>query len=378
MAVLWRLSGTRVLDINAAIAVGARVRFFAGHTTTPLTVYADPALATPLPQEVMADAFGLWPAIYLPYGDYDEQALTSEGAQLWYFRGIANPAPGSGSGGGSAVGADQIFQTGDVLWLPRAGLRAGWVRDNGRTIGSAGSGATERANADTQALFEYLWLTYDNTICPVSGGRGATGAADFAANKTIALPDLRGRTPTGLDDMGNGAANRIQVSTTITTSNGSTSAVVANATGLAIGMKVRSAHVPSGTTVTDIAGSMITLSAVATAAESGTPARFSFFDDAQVAGSTGGVHTHLQRVKELAQHNHGGSTGSAGSTELSYTMPGAPMTAYISGSNAQAIAITSTGTIAVPAHMHAIASDGASLPMINLQPSVLGTFYRKL
>ncbi|WP_046865923.1 hypothetical protein [Microvirga massiliensis] len=376
MAVLWRLSGTRALDINAAIAAGARVRFFAGSTTTPLTVYADPALATPLPQEIAADAFGMWPAIYLPYGDYDEQALTREGAQLWYFRGIANPAPGSGSG--SEVSADRLFQTGDVLWLPRAGMRAGWVRDNGRTIGSAGSGATERANADTQALFEYLWLTYDNMICPVSGGRGATGAADFAANKTIALPDLRGRTPVGLDDMGHVAANRIQVSTTVTTSNGSASAVVANAAGLAIGMKVRMAHVPSGATITDIAGSAITLSAAATASESGTPARFSFFDDAQVAGNTGGLHVHQQRVKELAQHDHGGSTGSAGAATPSYTAPGAPMTAFTSGSNAQAVAVTSTGTITIPAHMHAIASEGNSLAMINLQPSVLGTFYRKL
>jgi hypothetical protein len=54
------------------------------------------------------------------------------------------------------------------------------------------------------------------------------------------------------------------------------------------------------------------------------------------------------------------------------------MTAFTSGSNAQAVAVTSTGTITVPAHAHAIASEGNSLPMINLQPSALGTFYRKL
>ena len=54
------------------------------------------------------------------------------------------------------------------------------------------------------------------------------------------------------------------------------------------------------------------------------------------------------------------------------------MSAFTSGSNAQAIAVTSSGTITVPAHAHTIANQGASLPMNNLQPSVLGTFYRKL
>jgi hypothetical protein len=88
------------------------------------------------------------------------------------------------------------------------GTRTGWVRDNGRTIGSASSGATERANADTSALFAYLWNNFSNTICPVSTGRGANAAADFAANKTITLPDKRGYVPGGLDDMGNSAASR--------------------------------------------------------------------------------------------------------------------------------------------------------------------------
>ena len=84
----------------------------------------------------------------------------------------------------------------------------GWVRANGRTMGSASSGATERANADTSALFSYLWSNFSNTICPVSTGRGANAAADFAANKTITLLDMRGYVPGGLDDMGNSAASR--------------------------------------------------------------------------------------------------------------------------------------------------------------------------
>ena len=46
---------------------------------------------------------------------------------------------------------------------------AGWVRCNGRSLGSPSSGATERANTDCQALFLHLW-TADATLA-VSGGR---------------------------------------------------------------------------------------------------------------------------------------------------------------------------------------------------------------
>ena len=83
---------------------------------------------------------------------------------------------------------------------------SGFVLASGRTIGNASSGALERANADTVNLFAVLWT---NNSLTVSGGRGATAAADFAATKTITLPDMRGRGGFGKDDMGGTAANRI-------------------------------------------------------------------------------------------------------------------------------------------------------------------------
>lgn len=95
----------------------------------------------------------------------------------------------------------------------------GWLRCNGQTIGSAASSAT-RANADTEALYRHLWDNYSDSICPVSSGRGASAAADFAANKTIALPDLRGRSLFGLDDMGASAAGRLAGATIDQTTNG--------------------------------------------------------------------------------------------------------------------------------------------------------------
>ena len=56
-------------------------------------------------------------------------------------------------------------------------------------------------------MFEQLWTDDPNLV--VSTGRGASANADWAANKTIALPDWRGRALAALDDMGNSAAGRL-------------------------------------------------------------------------------------------------------------------------------------------------------------------------
>lgn len=99
--------------------------------------------------------------------------------------------------------------TGVIMMYGATTAPTGWLRCNGRTIGNASSSATERANADTSTLFSFLWTNYSDSVCAVSGGRGASAAADYAANKTIGLPDWRGRGPWGLDDMGNTAASRL-------------------------------------------------------------------------------------------------------------------------------------------------------------------------
>ena len=102
-----------------------------------------------------------------------------------------------------------IMPTGVVQDYVGTTAPTGFVLADGRTIGSASSGATNRANADTQNLFLLLWNSMADAQAPVSGGRGASAAADWAANKTITLPDARGRATVGKDDMGGTAANRI-------------------------------------------------------------------------------------------------------------------------------------------------------------------------
>ncbi len=85
------------------------------------------------------------------------------------------------------------FTTGDAKITLKTVADSGWVMANDGTLGDASSGGTTRANADTQALFTLLWSNFSNTNCPVSGGRGASAAADFGAHKTIRLPQLVGR-----------------------------------------------------------------------------------------------------------------------------------------------------------------------------------------
>lgn len=87
-----------------------------------------------------------------------------------------------------------IIQTGFIIDYVGAAAPDGWLVCNGSTIGNATSGATGRANADTETLFNLLWNNWANAQAAVSGGRGATSSADFAANKTITIPDFKGRT----------------------------------------------------------------------------------------------------------------------------------------------------------------------------------------
>ncbi len=109
----------------------------------------------------------------------------------------------------TAPAAASGVPTGSVTDYVGSSAPSGWVLLDGRTIGNASSGATNRANSDTQTLFELLWNSMANAEAPVSSGRGASAAADFAANKTITIPDARGRVVAGKDDMGGTTASRL-------------------------------------------------------------------------------------------------------------------------------------------------------------------------
>jgi len=91
------------------------------------------------------------------------------------------------------IAAAAGFTTGDLKPTLKTVADAGWVMCNDGTIGSGASGATTRANADTEALYTVLWNNVADAWAPVTGGRGASAAADFAANKPIRLTKMLGR-----------------------------------------------------------------------------------------------------------------------------------------------------------------------------------------
>lgn len=92
-----------------------------------------------------------------------------------------------------AHGVAEAWRTGGVMLTIDDVAMPGWVMCNDGTIGSAGSNATTRAHADTGALYTLIWNKVADAYAPVTGGRGASAAADFAANKPIALTKMLGR-----------------------------------------------------------------------------------------------------------------------------------------------------------------------------------------
>ena len=92
---------------------------------------------------------------------------------------------------------ENAVPTGVVQEYVGAMAPTGWLLLQGGTIGDASSGGTARANADCEDLFKLLWDSMADAQAPVSGGRGASAAADWAAHKTITLPDARGRAVIG-------------------------------------------------------------------------------------------------------------------------------------------------------------------------------------
>lgn len=115
-------------------------------------------------------------------------------ADTWIRRNSANTAYETKTDSElAALIQSFLFTTGDVKPTLKTTADTGWVMLDDGTIGSASSSATSRANADTSDLFTLLWTNISDTYAAVSGGRGASAAADFAANKTIALPKALGR-----------------------------------------------------------------------------------------------------------------------------------------------------------------------------------------
>jgi hypothetical protein len=379
---IWNQAPTQIRNSAGVVQSGALVYFYLEGTTTNLVTYSDAAQTTPHTQPVVASNQGVPAPVYIPYSStgYRVVIKTSGGTTISDTDGIARHAPpDTGGGVGIVVATEQVFQPGWTVFLLQTGTVTGFVRLNGRTVGSATSGATERANADTENLYSYFWTNCANAQCAVSGGRGGSAAADFAANKTLALPSMRGRSPMGLDDMGNSAANVAQVSPTIDT-HSNTTAEVSSATGVVIGQTIVSANIAAGTTVTAVSGLTITLSQAATGTAAGTAARFSMLADAQVASATGGGSTQSMVIAELPTVTPAGSIAVSLSPGSNAGIP-TGVGANVSGNFGGGGAFTATGAFSA---LGAVASTftgtafGSNRPHTIQNPVIAGGWYSKL
>jgi hypothetical protein len=236
------------VDANGRPLSGALLYIYVvGTVNTQQNAFQDVGLTNPLPWPVVADQNGRFPMFYLASGSVAVRATDSTGGMLLFFYPtmlVIGPAGGGGGGGGGGtIDPTTISTTGDVKFRMTSESLSGWVKLNAQTIGSGASGATGRANADTQALFIYLWTNCPNTRCPVSTGRGATALADFSANKRIGLPDMRDRSPAGRDCMESTCLNVLLASNI--TSGGGDTADTPGAFGGAASGAIAQANLPS-------------------------------------------------------------------------------------------------------------------------------------
>lgn len=325
---------TPQFDKSGKVMPGCKLYIYqAGTVATPQNAYQDSGLTIALPNPMTCDASGRLSQFYLADGLIKLRLTDKNLLEAFAGDNLTVVGASSGGGGGGTVDPTTIAATGDVKVVYGTGPITGWVRLNGRTIGSATSGATERANSDVLALFTYLWTTDANLA--VSGGRGANAAADWAANKTVTTPDMRGRVIAGLDDMGNSAAGRLTA--TYFGATGGCSGALGTTLGVACGGESQTltlAQIPTGITTSGV--NTITVS------PSGDPTRY-------VASSVSGGIT-------------GQNLQTAGTAGAPTSGAGWSGTNFMSASNTITAASTNTSGLAHP----------------QVMPTMLVTVYIKL
>jgi microcystin-dependent protein len=203
VAALSPISLTPIFDNNGALVRNARLYFYRPGTLDPVTVYQDQELGAPHTQPIVTGGSGRVPPVYV--GDQPQRIRIFDNANqlvedIPWLPGATESTGGGGEPGGGG-GGDLV--TGDVIWsFSNGGVRSGFVRLNGGTIGTALSGATERANDDAHDLFVFLWGQDQGELLTITPGRGASAESDWLANKQLALPDGAGMVLGGITTMG--------------------------------------------------------------------------------------------------------------------------------------------------------------------------------
>jgi hypothetical protein len=232
---------TQPMNANSQVLPGALLyTYVQGTVAQQQTTFVDSGLTIANPWPLQADQNGRIPMFYMASGSTHVRLTDATGLVQFDIPNMLVIGPSGGGGGGGSVDPTTILSSGDLKVKYGTGALSGFVRANGLTIGSAVSGATERANSDTQNLFIYLYGADPNLA--VSGGRSGNALNDFNANKTITLPDWRGRAIMALADMGNSPT------TVLTSTYFGTSPTVLGAQGGNQSVTLSLAQLPTGIT----------------------------------------------------------------------------------------------------------------------------------
>jgi len=374
MGTQWNRSGLIERDDNDD-RTNAKAFFYNTGTTNALQVFQDAAEGTPHAQPVIASQ-GRWPAVYIPFtAGYDVRVLDERDIELYYFTNIPNPDPVDVS---VTIAPEEKVQTGMIHGEFVNAPKSGYIRLNGRTIGNGASGATERANADTVNLFTYLWTNLADAQAPVSGGRGASAAADYAANKTITPPGMQGKNLIGLDDMGNVAAGAFPAEVPFSSGNATTAGSAAGANNHLLTVPQLASHDHSATSAA--AGSHNHSGAT------GTEAAHTHTGTTGVESAT---HTHIDSGHTHATCGSGGNfapvavTPQTGGASGNYWRSDAGGTNLTGGASAVLGTQTANHTHsftsnAGSAHSHTIPSDGSHSHTITVNTNGSGAGHNNL
>lgn len=101
------------------------------------------------------------------------------------------PVLGAGGALDSAIHGSAV-PVGTVTAYMGTTAPAGWLVLNGDTVCPA-AGSCDQSSDAYEDLYTLLWNSVSNDNAPVTGGRGANAAADWAANKPLQMPDASGR-----------------------------------------------------------------------------------------------------------------------------------------------------------------------------------------